>query len=93
MSLQSRTLHETMAFFIDHLPPTLHVMLLTRSEPPLPLLRWRARGEVQDIRTADLRFSPEETTAFLHQIRAASSLPALSLSKETIQHLTERLER
>ena len=86
------TIHETMAFFIDHLPPTLHVMLLTRSEPPLPLLRWRARGEVQDIRTADLRFSPEETTAFLHQIRAASSMPVLSLSKETIQHLTERLE-
>jgi LuxR family transcriptional regulator, maltose regulon positive regulatory protein len=86
-------IHETMAFFIDHLPPTLHVMLLTRSEPPLPLLRWRARGEVQDIRTADLRFSPEETTAFLHQMgSAAESMPALSLSKETIQHLTERLE-
>ncbi len=86
------TIHETMAFFIDHLPPTLHVMLLTRSEPPLPLLRWRARGEVQDIRTADLRFSLEETTAFLHQMGDASSMPVLSLSKETIQQLTERLE-
>src|SRR5260221_4978795 len=86
------TIHETMAFFIDHLPPTLHVMLLTRSEPPLPLLRWRARGEVQDIRTADLRFSLEETTAFLHQMGDASSMPALSLSQETLQHLTERLE-
>ncbi len=85
-------IHETMAFFIDHLPPTLHVMLLTRSEPPLPLLRWRARGEVQDIRTADLRFSLEETTAFLHQMGDASSMPALSLSQETLQHLTERLE-
>lgn len=85
-------IHETMTFFIDHLPPTLHVMLLTRSEPPLPLLRWRARGELQDIRTADLRFSLEETTAFLYQAKAAESKPAPSLSMETIQQLTERLE-
>ncbi|MFL5657146.1 MAG: hypothetical protein ACJ8CB_23550 [Ktedonobacteraceae bacterium] len=68
------------------------MMLLTRSEPPLPLLHWRARGEVQDIHTADLRFSLEETTAFLHQVGKASSMPAPSLSKETIQQLTERLE-
>jgi len=85
-------IHDMLTFFIDHLPASLHVILLTRSEPPLPLLRWRARGEVQDIRTADLRFSLEETTAFLHQMREASSMPALSLSKETIQQLTERLE-
>ncbi len=85
-------IHDMLTFFIDHLPASLHVILLTRSEPPLPLLRWRARGEVQDIRTADLRFSLEETTAFLHQMREASSIPALSLSKETIQQLTERLE-
>lgn len=85
-------IHETMAFFIDHLPPTLHVMLLTRSEPPLPLLRWRARGELQDIHTSDLRFSLEETTAFLRQVGSLESMPASSLSKETIQQLTERLE-
>jgi LuxR family maltose regulon positive regulatory protein len=85
-------IHETMTFFIDHLPPTLHVMLLTRSEPPLPLLRWRARGELQDIHTADLRFSLEETTTFLRQVGSVESMPALSLSMETIQQLTARLE-
>lgn len=86
------TIHKAMAFFIDHLPPTLHVMLLTRSEPPLPLSRWRARGEVYDIRTTDLRFSPEETAAFLHQVGVVAPIPAPSLSKRTIQRLTERLE-
>ncbi len=85
-------IHEAMSFFIDHLPSTLHVMILTRSEPPLPLLYWRARGEVQDMHTDDLRFSLEETTAFLHQMRDASSQPAPSLSQETIHQLTERLE-
>ena len=86
------TIHETMAFFIDHLPPTLHVILLTRSEPPLPLLHWRARGEIQEIHTADLRFTLEETTAFLHQMGSEESMPALALSTETIQQLTEHLE-
>ncbi len=85
-------IHEALIFFIDHLPPTLHVMLLTRSEPSLPLLHWRVRGEVQDIHTADLRFSLEETTAFLHQAEVERSMPALVLSQETIQQLTERLE-
>lgn len=85
-------IHATMTFFIDHLPPTLHLMLLTRSEPPLPLLRWRARGELQDIHTADLRFSLAETTAFLQQMGAAESMPAPSLPMETIQQLTARLE-
>src|SRR6266566_1779016 len=47
---------------------------------------------IHDIRTADLRFSLEETTAFLHQMGDASSRSALSLSQETLQHLTERLE-
>jgi LuxR family maltose regulon positive regulatory protein len=85
-------IHENMSFFIDHLPPMLHVMILSRSEPPLPLLRWRARGEIQDIHTADLRFSLDETTAFLEQVVSAESMPMPSLSKEMIQQLSERLE-
>jgi LuxR family transcriptional regulator, maltose regulon positive regulatory protein len=84
--------HETMAFFIDHLPPTVQVMLLTRSEPPLPLLRWRARGEMQDLHTADLRFSVDETAAFLQHVGPAESRPTGLLSRETIQQLNERLE-
>jgi LuxR family transcriptional regulator, maltose regulon positive regulatory protein len=85
-------IHEIMAYLIDHLPPMLHVMLLTRSEPPLPLLRWRARGEVQDLHTPDLRFSLEETTTFLRQAGSAEAIPIRSLSKETIRQLSEHLE-
>src|SRR5262249_42760944 len=65
-------LHETLAFFIDHPPTTLHPVLLTRSEPPLPLLRWRARGDLYELHAADLRFSPEETAAFLHHVLPTS---------------------
>lgn len=85
-------IHDAMIFFINHLPPTLHIVLLTRSEPPFPLLHWRARGEVQDLQTANLRFSVEETGAFLQQMRSTASMPAPALSLETIQQLTERLE-
>lgn len=60
-------IHETLAFFIEHLPVEFHIVILTRSTPPLPLVRWRARGDLQEIHTAQLRFSLEETTAFLQQ--------------------------
>lgn len=61
-------IHETLIFFLEHLPPTLSLIVLTRHEPPLPLMRWRARGELSEIHTATLRFSPEETALFLRQI-------------------------
>jgi LuxR family maltose regulon positive regulatory protein len=60
-------IHETLAFFIDYLPATTHVLLLSRSEPPLPLLRWRARGEVCELHASDLRFLTQETAAFFRQ--------------------------
>ncbi|GCE15260.1 LuxR C-terminal-related transcriptional regulator [Tengunoibacter tsumagoiensis] len=71
-------IHAMMIFFIDHLPTSLHILLLTRSEPPLPLIRWRSRGELQDIHTADLRFSPAETTAFLQQSLSPRQITTLS---------------
>lgn len=83
-------IHDMLTFFIDHLPASLHVILLTRSEPPLPLLRWRARGELHDIHTADLRFSPEETATFLQQ--AVSSGLKASLSDEAIGQLARGME-
>jgi LuxR family transcriptional regulator, maltose regulon positive regulatory protein len=71
-------IHETLTFFLDHLPAQLHVVLLTRGTPPLPLARWRARGELCEVQAADLRFSPEEIASFLHQELALSlaDLPA-----------------
>jgi len=65
--IEEPAIHETLTFFLDHLPTTLHVLLLSRSEPPLPLLRWRARGDIAELHAADLRFTPEETAAFARQ--------------------------
>jgi ATP/maltotriose-dependent transcriptional regulator MalT len=58
-------IHEAMAFLIDHLPPQLRLVLATRSDPPLPLARLRARGELAEVRAADLRFTEQETAAYL----------------------------
>jgi len=55
---------EGMAFLIEHLPPQVHVVLVTRSDPGLPLSRLRVRGELLEIRAADLRFTPEEVSRY-----------------------------
>jgi LuxR family maltose regulon positive regulatory protein len=57
--------HESLTFFIDHLPSTLHLILITRSNPPLTLARLRAGNELYELRADDLRFSLEEVQAFL----------------------------
>ena len=49
--------HEAMAFLLDHLPPQLHLVIASRADPPLPLARLRARGELVEVRAADLRFT------------------------------------
>ncbi|GHO88061.1 LuxR C-terminal-related transcriptional regulator [Dictyobacter formicarum] len=80
------SIHETLAFFLDHLPASLHVIMLSRSEPPLPLARWRAGGALQEIQAGDLRFVPAETAEFLQQTLA------FSLTEETLQRLDAQLE-
>jgi LuxR family maltose regulon positive regulatory protein len=59
--------HQHMAFLLDHQPPQLHVIILTREEPPLPLSRLRARDQVAEIRQSALQFTLDETTDFLRQ--------------------------
>jgi LuxR family maltose regulon positive regulatory protein len=54
-----------MAFLLDHLPPHLHIVIASRADPALPLARLRARGELAEIRAADLRFTPDEAAAYL----------------------------
>jgi LuxR family transcriptional regulator, maltose regulon positive regulatory protein len=54
-----------LTFVVDHLPPTTHVVLAGRTEPVLPLARYRARRELLELRAADLTFRPDETAAFL----------------------------
>lgn len=84
--IASPQIHETLAFFLDHLPANIHLIIITRSDPPFPLARLRARNELYEVRTADLRFSQDETATLLQQ-----SLPS-PLRAETIQRLHAQLE-
>jgi len=59
------SIHVALAFLIDHLPPQLHLILASREDPPLPLARLRARGQLMELRARDLRFKWDETAAFL----------------------------
>jgi LuxR family maltose regulon positive regulatory protein len=58
-------IHEALTFLLDHLPPTLHLVIASREDPPLPLARLRVRGRANELRAADLRFTRDEAAAFL----------------------------
>jgi LuxR family transcriptional regulator, maltose regulon positive regulatory protein len=66
--VEQQRIHETLTFFIEHLPASLHVVMLTRSIPPLPLARWRVRGDVLEVGRSQLSFSAEETATFCQQM-------------------------
>jgi LuxR family transcriptional regulator, maltose regulon positive regulatory protein len=80
------TCHQTLTFFLDHLPADVHVVLSGRSDPPLPLARMRARGELAEIRAADLQFTDEEALALLN------GPMGLRLATDDAQRLAERTE-
>lgn len=84
--ITSSQIHQAVTFLLDHLPRTLHLVVLTRSDPPLPLARLRARGALNELRSADLRFSPAEIRAFLQQALVPS------LSAEAIARLEAHTE-
>ena len=75
-----------MTFLLEHLPPQMHLVLATRADPPLPLARLRAQGQLSEVRTADLRFGALETSAFLREVME------LALSPEAIATLEQRTE-
>jgi LuxR family maltose regulon positive regulatory protein len=78
--------HHTLAFFLDHLPAGVHVALSTRVDPPLPLARMRARGELAELRAAELRFTDQEASELLN------GSMGLQLANEDVARLTERTE-
>lgn len=63
--VESSDVHRSMEFLLDHLPSALHVVLASRSDPPLPLARLRARGQLVELRAGDLRFTHEEAAQLL----------------------------
>ena len=75
-----------MAFLLDHLPPQLHVILATRADPPLPLARLRAQGQLTEVRVVDLRFGIAEANVFLQVAMG------LNLENEAVAILEQRTE-
>ncbi len=63
--VDSRDVHDGVAFLLEHLPPQLHLVIAGRADPPLPLARLRGRGELVEVRAADLRFTGDEAAAYL----------------------------
>jgi LuxR family maltose regulon positive regulatory protein len=84
--LDSKPVDETLAFLLEHLPPRMHLVITTREDPHLPLARLRARGQLTELRSADLRFSPAEAADFLNPVMG------LNLSAENITALETRTE-
>jgi LuxR family transcriptional regulator, maltose regulon positive regulatory protein len=78
--------HGAVTFLLDHLPPQAHLVISSRADPPLPLARLRARGQMTEIHADDLRFTPEETVAFLR------GSMGLDLPEGSVAALEERTE-
>lgn len=66
--IQASPVHDALTYLLDHQPPQMHLVIASRADPPLPLARLRARGQLTELRQSDLRFTPDETTAFLNQM-------------------------
>ncbi|PWB52690.1 MAG: helix-turn-helix transcriptional regulator [Anaerolineales bacterium] len=84
--IDSKPVDNALAFLLEHLPPQMHLVIATREDPQLPLARLRARGQLTELRAADLRFTPEEAAEFLNRVMG------LNLSAEDIAALETRTE-
>jgi LuxR family transcriptional regulator, maltose regulon positive regulatory protein len=85
-AIDSQPVDQSLDFLVEHLPPQMHLVIATREDPHLPLSRLRARGQLTELRAADLRFTPSETAEFLNQVMG------LNLSAEEIAALETRTE-
>ncbi len=84
--IDAKPVDQALTFLLEHLPPQMHLVIATREDPHLPLARLRARGQLTELRAADLRFTPAEAADFLNQVMG------LNLSAEDIAALETRTE-
>ncbi len=76
--IENPAIDASLTFLLEHCPSNLHIILASRSDPALPLARWRGGGQMAEVRAADLRFTPDEAAAFLNgQLRLGLSAPQL----------------
>jgi LuxR family transcriptional regulator, maltose regulon positive regulatory protein len=84
--IETSAVHESLTFLLNRLPPGLRLVVASRADPPLPLARLRARGQLAELRAADLRFTLAETAAFLREATG------LDLPAESVAALQDRTE-
>ncbi len=84
--LETPHLHDAVAYLVDHMPPQMHLVIATRTDPPLPLAQWRARRELCELRATDLRFTAHEAALFLCQVMG------LPLTPDQVKALEVRTE-
>jgi LuxR family maltose regulon positive regulatory protein len=84
--IEAQAVHEAMTFVVDNLPPRVTFAMTTRTDPPLPLSRLRARGELLELRASDLRFTADEARSFLNDAMG------LGLEDALISGLEQRTE-
>ena len=84
--ISSQAVHEEVAFLLEHCPRSFHLVIASRSDPPLPLARLRARGQTVELRAADLRFTEPEAAQFLNDVMG------LRLDTGSVAVLEERTE-
>lgn len=85
-ALDAPPIDHALTFFLDYLPPHMHLVIATREDPQFPLARWRVQGQLTEIRVADLRFRQEEAAQFLKQMMG------LDLSADVVAALEHRTE-
>jgi LuxR family maltose regulon positive regulatory protein len=84
--ITAQPVHDALGFLLDHLPGYLHLVIATRSDPPLPLARLRGRGLLTELREIDLRFTLDEASRFIEKVMG------LELSVDDLMALTTRTE-
>jgi len=85
-AIESLAIHDGVGFLVEHMPPSFHLVIAGRADPPLPLARWRARGVIAEIRVEELAFTNAEAATFLEKavgtVRNAKDLEILEQRSE-----------
>ena len=84
--INAAAVHDSVTFLLDNLPRRVHLVIATRSDPPLPLARLRSRGQLVELRAADLRFTSSEASDFLNRVMG------LKLTERDVKALEDRTE-
>lgn len=84
--VDSKAVDLALNFLLEHMPAKMHLVIVTREDPEVPLARLRAKGQLTELRAADLRFTPTEAVEFLNRVMG------LTLSPEDIDALENRTE-